>query len=657
MFSGTATWPFFVSTPSRSFSLTAAVRLILPLLSVTLSSSALAAASAPAPAAPAPAAADPAATWDLSMIYPTPAAWQAAKDKLAADIPKIKAYEGHLGDSAASLRAAMDLVYGLRKEYSRLETYASLNRDENTRVGPALERSQEIDLVGTEFSRAASFISPEILKIGEERLRAYIGNDRGLEQYRFPLMEIVRNAPHTLGPEAEGVISAAGLITGSPAGIYQVLSNADIPWPTIKLSDGREAHLDDAGYTLWRQVPNRDDRKAVFEAFWGKHHEYERTFAVSLFSQVQSDWFRATVRKFPSSLAAALNDSNIPEAVYRTLIAQTNASLPTLQRYFRLRGKMLGIPDLRYWDIYPPLVESDRKYSYEEAKRLVTAAIQPLGPDYVKAFTESLSGRYTHVYPQPGKLSGAYMNGSAYDVHPFVLMNFNGDYESVSTLAHEWGHGIHSVLANRSQPFATSDYPIFTAEIASTTNEALLLEYMLKVAQSDDEKLYYLGTALEGLRSTFYRQAMFAEFELAIHEVVEKGGALSAEKLNQMYGDLLRRYHGDDKGVLKIDDLVTVEWAYIPHFYRDFYVYQYATSIAAGQAFAARILAGQPGAVDTYLGLLKAGGSDHPYDLVKRAGVDLATPAPYQALVARMNSIMDQIEQILARRGPAKATP
>jgi oligoendopeptidase F len=277
--------------------------------------------------------------------------------------------------------------------------------------------------------------------------------------------------------------------------------------------------------------------------------------------------------------------------------------------------------------------------------------VQPLGAEYAANFAANLNGRYTSVYPQPGKRAGAYMNGAAYDVHPFVLMNYNDDYESVSTMAHEWGHGMHSFLANHAQPYPTSDYSIFIAEIASTLNEALLLENMLKVAQTDEERLYYLGNALEGLRGTFFRQAMFAEFELAIHEVVEKGGSLSGERLSQMYGEILRRYHGDTQGVLKIDDMVTVEWAYIPHFYRDFYVYQYATSIAASQAFVERILHGQPGTVETYLNLLKAGASDHPYDLVKRAGVDLATPEPYRALVARMNRIMDQIEAILAKQG------
>lgn len=597
-------------------------------------------------------AADPSTKWDLSLIYQDPGAWQAAKDQLATEIPQLKTYQGHLGDSAAKLREAMDFIYGLRKTIERLQTYASLSFDENTRNGPALERQQEIDLLSSELSQAASFIRPEILTIGADKIQAFIEADPDLAPYRFPLEETLRRAPHTLGAEAEGVLAASSLITDTPSSLYGILANADVSWPTVKLSDGTEARLDQAGYTKWRAVSNRADRKAVFEAFWGTFHDYQRTFGVALFSQVKTDWFRANARKYHSSLAAALDNHNVPEAVYRTLIAQTNANLATLHRYFKLRGQMLGITDLRYWDIYPPIVALDKKYSLAQGKQLVLDAVKPLGTEYETEIAASLNGRYTDYYPQPGKRSGAYMNPGAYEVHPFVLMNYNDDYESVSTLAHEWGHGMHSLLANHTQPYPVADYSIFTAEIASTTNEALLLDHMLKVAQSDDEKLFYLGNALEGLRGTFFRQAMFAEFELAIHEVVEKGGSLSADKLDQIYGDILRRYHGDKEGILHIDDLVTVEWAYIPHFYYNFYVYQYATSIAAGQMFAARILNGEPGAREQYLSVLKAGGSDHPYDIVKRAGVDLATPAPYEALVTRMNSIMDQIEAILAKKQP-----
>lgn len=599
-------------------------------------------ASAPAP--------DPASIWDLTPLYRDAAAWRTAKEQVAAGLPKLAEFKGKLGESAPALFAAMDYIQKLSEQLQRLDVYASLRVDENTRHAANLERSQETDLLSSQFSQSTSWFDPEILAIGETKLRGFLAAEPRLAPYRFTLLEILRTAPHTLGAEAENVLSATGLVTDTASSLYGILANADLPWPTIKLSDGTEALLDQSGYTRWRSSPNRADRKAVFEAFWKRFRDYERTFGVSLFSQVKADWFTASARKYPSTLAAALGANNIPEAVYRTLVSETNANLPTLHRYFKLRARLLGVSDLRYWDIYPPIVALDKTFPLATGKALTTQAVAPLGADYVKLYSASLDGRYTHYYPQPGKRSGAYMSGSVHDAHPYVLMNYNDDYSSVSTLAHEWGHGIHSVLANSHQPATTSGYSIFTAEIASTQNEVLLLEHMLKVAQSDDEKLYYLGSALENMRGTFFRQAMFAEFELAIHEIVEKGGALSGEKLSQIYGDLLRRYHGDAQGVLKIDDLVTIEWAFIPHFYRRYYVYQYATSIAAGTAFADRILKGEPGAVDTYLGLLKAGGSDHPYELVKRAGVDLATPAPYRALVARMNSIMDQIEAILAKK-------
>ncbi len=601
------------------------------------------------PAAPQPAA-DPAANWDLTPLYASTASWQAAKDHLNAEIPKMKAFQGRLGESAATLRQAMDLMFSLKKDFYRLAVYSFLNRDENTRDTPSLERAQEIGLMESTFAQATSFVNPEVIALGEAKVKALIAADPGLAQYRFPLLEIVRAAPHTLGAEAEGVLASTGLVTDAPASFYQILANADMPWPSIKLSDGTSVLLDQAGYGKWRATPNRADRQAVFKAFWSTFHEYERTFGVALFAQVKADWFNASVRKYPSSLAAALDGNDIPESVYRTLITQTNANLPTLHRYFRLRGRMLGISDLQYWDIYPPIVKSDKAFPLAEGKALAIAAVQPLGKDYAAQFASCVNGRYTSVYPRPGKVSGAYMDGAAYDVHPYVLMNYTDGYDSVSTIAHEWGHGMHSLLANHAQPFPLADYSLFIAEIASTTNEVLLLDHMLKVAQSDDERLYYLGSSLERMRATFFRQAMFAEFELAIHEVVEKGGALSGAKMSQMYGEILRRHHGQKEGVMTIDPMVTAEWAYIPHFYRDFYVYQYATSIAAGSTFAGRILKGEPGAVENYLGVLKAGGSDHPYDIVKRAGVDLATPVPYQAIAERMNSIMDQIEAILARK-------
>ena len=371
---------------------------------------------------------------------------------------------------------------------------------------------------------------------------------------------------------------------------------------------------------------------------------------VTLYESLKKDSAYAKVRKYPDSITRSLDRNKLPVAVYDTLIAQTNANLPTLHRYFRLRAKMLGVTDMRYYDIYPPLVSSELKYPIDEGKRLMLEAVKPLGAAYVAAVAEGFKDRWMDVYPRPRKPSGAHMAGAAYDVHPFVLMNYNDNYESVTTLAHEWGHAMHSYLSNKAQPFATADYATFVAEIASTFNEALLLDHVLKNAKTDDERLLYLGSALEGLRGTFFRQAMFAEFEREVHARVDKGEPLTGDQLTKIYGEILRRYHGEKQGAVKIDDLYTVEWAYIPHFYSAFYVFQYATSIAASSLLADAILQGKPGARERYLKLISLGGSGYPYELVKAAGVDLATPAPYDAVAKRMNRIMDEIEAILAKR-------
>jgi oligoendopeptidase F len=337
--------------------------------------------------------------------------------------------------------------------------------------------------------------------------------------------------------------------------------------------------------------------------------------------------------------------------VYRTLVAEANRALPTLHRAFRLRGTLLGIPDLAYHDIYPPLVSDlDTAFPIYRGESLVLEALAPLGKEYVATVRRGFASRWMDVYPRPGKRSGAYSNGSAYDVHPYVLMNYNDDYESVSTLAHEWGHAMHSHLANEAQPYPSADYSIFIAEVASTFNEALLLRRSLDDAASDDERLFLLGSYVENLRGTYFRQTMFAEFELATHEVVERGEALTGERLSAMYGELLRRYHGHDQGVMRIDDAYTVEWAFIPHFYYNFYVYQYATSLAASTQLARAVLAGDTTARDRYLALLSSGGSRYPYELLEEAGVDLASPAPYRALEAQMTWAMDEIETIVARR-------
>jgi oligoendopeptidase F len=598
-----------------------------------------------------PAMADsPADRWNLADLYPSIEAWNAEASRLESQMKELAACKGHLGDNVARFKKCLDLQADMGKRYARMVVYSSEQLSEDTGAAASLELSQKSEVLGAKLNEATSFMNPEILRLGKNKIARFIAQDASLKPYRHPLDEILRLAPHTLDKEGESLVAQFGLMSSAGGSAYSILTNADIPWPMIKLSTGEEVRLDPSGYTKYREAPNRDDRKRVMDAFFGAFKTYERTLGVTLYSQLKEDSVLAKVRKYPDSITRALDANRLPVAVFDMLVAQTNANLPTLHRYFRLRAKILGVPQMQYYDIYPPLVHSDIKFPLATAKRLVLEAMAPLGQDYVATIDKGFNNRWMDAYPRKNKLSGAHMAGSAYDVHPFVLMNYNDDYESVTTMAHEWGHAMHSHLANHAQPFVTADYPIFIAEIASTFDEQLLLDRVLKDAKTDEERLLYLGSALEGLRGTFFRQAMFAEFERNIHARVDRGEPLAGEALTKTYCDILKRYHGAAEGVVGIDDAYCVEWAYIPHFYNGFYVYQYATSISASSLFAQKVASGEAGALKRYLDLLRAGGSDYPYELVKTAGVDLSTPAPYQALVARMNTIMDDIESILAKR-------
>lgn len=588
--------------------------------------------------------------WNLADLYPFVAAWNADAAILESKLKEFGGCRGRLGDSARRFRSCLDLSAELRKRYARLRVYAGEQRAEDTGVAAGLELEQRARVLGNRLSEATSFVRPEVLRLGAKKVGRFVAQEPALKIYRQPLDDILRTAPHTLDAQGESLIATFGLATGAAGAVYTTLANADFPWPTIKLSDGKEVRLDQSAYTRYRAVQNRADRKLVFDAFWGKWKEFERTLGVTFYESLKSDSVYTKVRNYADTRARALDRNKLPSAVYDTLIKETNANLPTLHRYFRLRASMLGVADMRYYDIYPPLVGGDLKYPIDESNKIMLDAVMPLGDAYVSAVRKGIKERWADVHPRPRKLSGAHMAGAAYDVHPYLLLNHNDDYESLSTLLHEWGHAIHTDLSNRAQPYPTSGYATFIAEIASTLNEALLLEHMLKIAKTDDERLLFLGSALETLRGTFFRQTMFAEFEQEVHARVDRGESLTGEAVTRIYGDILRRYHGDKEGVVRIDDLYTVEWAYIPHFYSPFYVFQYATSIAASSLLAEAILKGETGARDRYLDMLRAGNSDYPYEMVKSAGVDLASPAPYRAVAARMNKIMDEMETILARR-------
>ncbi|MFI5167044.1 MAG: oligoendopeptidase F [Thermoanaerobaculales bacterium] len=593
--------------------------------------------------------------WNLGDLYPSEAAFNVARQQLSSKLPELDAHRGKLGAAPAGMKAALDLYFGIAKELSRVASYASMRSDEDTRVPENLAARQEVQQLGADFATHSSWIAPEVLALPPGTVDRFLKEEKGLTPYEFFLRDLERQRAHTLSPAEEKLLAQAGLVTPAPATISGILANADLPFPEVTLSDGKKVRLDQAGYSKYRALSSRTDRVLVFREFWKTYKGFERTFGTTLDAEVKRDLFLARARNYPSCLASALDNANVPEAVYHTLIAEANRALPTLYRAFKLRGKLLGISDLAYHDIYPPLVKhAEMHFPIERGEALVLEALAPLGPEYVETVRKGFATRWMDVYPQQGKRAGAYSSGNAYDVHPYVLLNYNDDYEGVSTIAHEWGHAMHSYLASHAQPFPTADYPIFIAEVASTFNEALLLQRMLGAAASDDERLFLLGNYLENLRGTFFRQAMFAEFELAIHQTAEKGEALTGARLTKAYGELLRRYHGHDQGVVRIPDEYDVEWAYIPHFYYNFYVFQYATSLAASTQLAREVLDGKPGARDRYLGMLKAGGSRYPYELLKEAGVDLASPAPYRALEAQMNWAMDEIEKIVARQAATK---
>jgi len=597
----------------------------------------------------------PAYMWDLGDLYASPAAWTAAHDKILAETNKLDGYKGTLGKSAADMLTALDAISAAHKEVDRLNVYAALKGDEDVTVAPNQERVQQAQALASTLAEKTSWLTPEILVVGAEKVKSFEVQSPDLtRRFGFLLDNILRSAPHTLGAEAEGVMASAGNVLAQPDNIYSQLSNGELPFPPLTLSDGTKIdRLDQAAYTNYRQAANREDRKKVFDAFWGTWQKYEGTFGADLNTQVLGEEFDAKVRHFPNALSDALFADNMPEAVYRQLVAQANAGLPTLHRYLKLRKKLLGVKDeLAYYDLYPAMftLKTPLHFTVEDSEHIALDVTSVYGPEYTAMLTKGFSGRWMNVLPQKGKASGAYMNGSAYDVHPYLLLNHNYDYESLSTLTHEWGHAVHTLLDDKTQPYEKSNYSTFIAETASISNEMLLNDYMVAHAKSKEEKLYYLGQGLELIRTTFFRQTMFGEFQLAIHEEVEKGHALSGKHLSDIYCGLLKHYYGADKGVTKIDPAYCVEWEFIPHFYYGFYVYQYATSMAGAAAFTRDIENKKPGARDRFIAMLKAGGSDYPYTLYKKAGLDMASPSPYQALVARMNHLMDEIDALEAQK-------
>lgn len=586
--------------------------------------------------------------WNLADIYATEADFVAARTDFAEKLPEIKKFQGTLGNGPQAMKTCLTAMSDIFKTYSRLSSYASMNADTDLGDQAALKLKQETRQIGIEFSKSIAWLVPEILTL-VKKIQAYLDAEPGLAIYRMQLEEIIRTAKHTLSTEEETILSATGLLSGTPYDTYGIFTNTDLQFPTITLSDGKEVKLSQAAYGKYRTSANREDREKVFQAFFGTYKSYGNTLGTLLYAGLKRDWFYASTRKYGTCLEAALDGNNVPVDVYKQLLTDIHANLPSLHRYLKLRQKMMGLDNLKYSDLYPSLVkEVDLEYPVDESIKMVLDAMAPLGDEYTGALKTGLDSRWMDVYPTDGKRSGAYSNGSCYDVHPYVLLNHNDDYDSLSTMAHEFGHAMHSYFSNKYQPYPTSDYSIFVAEVASTFNENMLNNNLLNQTQDPRVRLFLLGGALERIRTTIFRQAMFAEFELKTHSLVEKGEALTGERFTEIYLDLVRTYYGHDKGVCEVDELYGNEWAFIPHFYYNYYVYQYATGLVAATALSEKVIAGEPGAAEAYFGFLKSGSSDYPINILRKAGADLETPEPFAITMKVFNRIMDQIEATLA---------
>jgi len=589
--------------------------------------------------------------WRLEDLYSSDQAWEQAKEELAGRLDAIGEYRGRLNDAAA-LRACLELDSDISKTFGRLYSYASMKSDQDTRVSRYLAMKQAVEQLMTEYGSRASYIEPEIVKLDAATIERFIADEPELAVYRMYLMDILRRKAHKLSEKEEKILAETALMAGGPGSIYRIFSDAELPYPEITLSDGTKVLLNKAGYALHRSSAIRADREAVFEAFWSAINGFRQTFGVQLYSHLQAHAFTMRTRNYESCLHQALDRNNIPTEVYHSLIDNVRANLDTFHRYLRLKKRMLGVETLKYSDLYAPVVKDvDLRYSFDEAKALVLDAVRPLGPDYAGVVAKALNERWIDVYPTPGKRSGAYSSGNAYDVHPYILLNYNGQFDDVSTLAHELGHTMHSYYSNKNQPFPLADYSIFVAEVASTFNEAMLIHKMLSEIKDDDVRLSLLMNHLDGIKGTVFRQTQFAEFELRMHEKVERREPVTGDTLTELYGRILKDYYGHEKGVCQIDDLYAVEWAYIPHFYYNFYVYQYSTSFTAATALAEEVFSSAEGVVQRYLDFISAGGSEYPVEILKQAGVDMTTSGPFEKTMLTMNRTMDEIEAILARRG------
>ncbi|EGD30330.1 oligoendopeptidase B [Streptococcus sanguinis SK72] len=588
-------------------------------------------------------------TWDLSTIFPTDEAFEAELAQVSEEVKKAAGLAGHLLNSADSLLTTTEVQLDLMRRIEKLYSYAHMKNDQDTRVAKYQEYQAKGMTLYSDFGQSFAFYEPEFMAITEEQYQAFLAEQPALQQYQHYFDKLLKKKAHILTQREEELLAGAGEIFGAAGETFAILDNADIVFPMVLDEDGNEVQLSHGNYITLVESKNREVRKEAYEALYSVYEQYQHTYAKTLQTNVKVHNYNAKVRKFSSAREAALSADFIPESVYDSLVSAVNKHLPLLQRYIALRAKILGISDLKMYDMYTPLSETDYKFTYEEALAKSEEVLAILGEDYLSRVKTAFSERWIDVHENQGKRSGAYSGGS-YDTNAFMLLNWQDTLDNLFTLVHETGHSMHSSYTREIQPYVYGDYSIFLAEIASTTNENILTEKLLEEVEDDATRFAILNHFLDGFRGTVFRQTQFAEFEHAIHKADQEGQVLTSEFLNELYADLNEKYYG-----LKKEDnpQIQYEWARIPHFYYDYYVFQYSTGFSAASALAEKIVHGSQEDKDKYLDYLKAGNSDYPLNVIKKAGVDMEKEDYLNAAFAVFERRLDEFEALVEKLGLA----
>jgi oligoendopeptidase F len=585
-------------------------------------------------------------TWRLEDIFATDEVWEKEFQEVKALIPNMKNYEGKLGESANTLYEAFQKQDHLLERISKLYTYAHMRYDQDTTN--SLYQGYD-DRIKNLYSQAASglaYIVPEILSIDESKIKAFLNEKEELKLYEHALDEINLQRPHVLSAKEEALLAEASEIMGSASNTFGMLNNADLTFPTIKDEEGNEVEVTHGRYGRLLENEDQRVRHDAFKAVYDTYGKFQNTFASTLSANVKKDNFNARIRNYSSARHAALANNNIPESVYDNLVNTVNDNLHLLQRYVKLRKKVLGVEELHMYDLYTPLVKDVKmEVTYNEAKDYILKGLTPLGEDYINVLKEGFENRWVDVHENKGKRSGAYSSGT-YGTNPYILMNWQDNVNNLFTLAHEFGHSVHSYYTRKTQPYPYGNYSIFVAEVASTCNEALLNDYLLKTIDDEQKRIYLLNHYLDGFRGTVFRQTMFAEYEHQIHQKAQNNEALTAASLTEMYYELNKKYFGG--GDVIIDEQIGLEWARIPHFYYNYYVYQYATGFSAATALSKQILEEGEPAVKRYLEFLSAGSSDYPIEVLKKAGVDMTSSQPIVDACKVFEQKLNELESLLS---------